>query len=145
MNTVATAVLLAVSLAGVATPANAVIDTTSASSPVSYYIDDSAPQPPPSPGDTSLPLPLPVGSQGVPPGVEVYCPGLPWIHDCHQCLGDRNTDAGTARADRSLGSNRSMRYAQLQRDSAPFAGGEFAQHCVNQGGISYLHVIRNLA
>ena len=88
MNTVATAALLAVSLAGLATPANAVIDTTSASSPVSYYIDDPAPQPPPSPGDTSLPLPLPVGSQGVPPGVEVYCPGLPWIHDCHQCLGD---------------------------------------------------------
>ena len=42
--------------------------------------------PPPSPGD--VPLPLPVGSQGVPPGVEVYCPGLPWIHDCRQCLGD---------------------------------------------------------
>jgi hypothetical protein len=46
------------------------------------------PPPPPSPGEGPLPLPLPVGSQGVPPGAEVYCPGLPWIHDCHQCVAD---------------------------------------------------------
>jgi hypothetical protein len=63
-------------LIGVAAPAAVV---TAASASASYLTDDPAPP---------TPLPLPVGSQGVPPGVEVYCPGLPWIHDCHQCLGD---------------------------------------------------------
>jgi hypothetical protein len=54
-------------------------------SPATAYADD--PPPPPSPSDA--PLPLPNGSQNVPPGAEVYCPGLPWIrHRCHQCVGD---------------------------------------------------------
>lgn len=95
--------LLVVSLAGVAIPADAMTGTVGAAkapASISYLSDGHDPAPPAGcapdspdstcqPGDAPLPLPLPVGSQGVPPGVEVYCPGLPWIrHRCHQCLGD---------------------------------------------------------
>jgi hypothetical protein len=44
--------------------------------------------PPPSPVEP-LPMPLPFGSQNVPPGVEVYCPNAVWVlRRCHQCEAD---------------------------------------------------------
>jgi hypothetical protein len=54
-----------IKLLGVAMMAAALI-----ASPATAYADDPAPSPPGEP----LPMPLPPGSQGVPPGVEVYCP-----------------------------------------------------------------------
>jgi len=68
----------------IASPATAYANYPRPPASVTHFAND--PAQPPSPGEP-LPLPLPVGSQGVPPGVEVYCPRM-FSHPCHQCLGD---------------------------------------------------------